>query len=268
MRIICRATLGAALLLATVPAFAAQDEKPLVETQTNFRGDKLKVEIYQRGPVTLDLAKLSIAQRRLLGDRYGDVNGPIDRLMIDCSVDASGTIQYDGRTDYSYLCAQAGQDASQARKARYIIRLFGIMAPTLPSAPAIRAEKSPPPRQVRFDVTVLAPNGAIPTPVDGPLVDKTEIVGLNEARAKVTYPARAIRSEVGGTLISLCEVEPDFSVSCRYQSFSPAEYAEYFMDIAPELLLGGRVGATLTGGKPAVGAHFLLSTGFRINQND
>jgi hypothetical protein len=258
MRII--AGLALSLLLVSGGARAADPEKPALETGRDIFGKPIPIEIYTRPAITLNLDTLSIAQRRLLRARYGEAVAPIDPTRVECEVDAPGV-------NRSIGCEFAGQDYDQSiSKLLFVFRLMsmtGVSPPSIAAIPESQARKRV--RRIRYDVSVVGTPPSEPAPApQGALVSGTQIVGLDAAKSRVDYPAGALRRGATGRLTALCVVESDLSVSCSLQSFDPPANASYFQEVAPDLLLAGRVGPTLAGGGSSIGARFTFPVTFNL----
>lgn len=262
MRIAPLTALSALALLAlgSTGAPAQESGEPPIETVKTPAGETIRLQRYQRPAFAIELKSLSIAQRKMLRALYGALVDTDQAVRIECPALASGKL------DPALTCRAAGPGDSDFMRVRLVTRALKLIAsgfpPTIPEIPVSRARKLQ--RWAQFEVRLPAFPAAEPEPPAGPLVASTEIKGLGGAKAPVDYPAAALRREIGGRLVALCQVQTDLSVACVQDSFDPPQNAESFAQAAPALFVAGTVEPTLAGGGPSAGARFKYAVNFAI----
>lgn len=255
------AMVGPALLMvlpAAAPAEADPDNPP-VESVKTVTGDTIRVQRFQRPPVDIDPARLTIAQRKMLRATFGALVDTAQAIPVECPSLSSGTL----RPDYACGATSAGEPAfMRGRLAVRLLKLTGGALPTIPAVPGDQNRKLQ--RVVLFEVRLPALPATEPEPPAGPMVASTDLQALTWAKSPLDYPLPALRQEAVGRMVALCLVQVDLSVSCAQDSFTPPENAPLFAAGATGLYLAGRVEPTLTSGGPAVGARFKVAINFTL----
>ena len=236
----------------------AQTAPPPIIKMKNVFGKMIKTQTYDMTAVEIEIPKLSIARRYFVWADAPNSSNDITEFVANCWIEESQPI-------VPSLCQISHMSEKSHPLLSTAVKLFSRYAPTL-TRPQIDYRTKPKElvHVARYRLKIDPSERPIVDLSAGPLVDITAFAAGSFTTSDVDYPPSAIRNELQGDLVVMCQVQADFSVICSPISFTPPENRDVFFGLAKSIGTKKAAPPTLANGTSSIGVRFSRTVHFRL----